>query len=431
MKGNMHSWWGMSKFSCVSSTIRKLIALFFVLCSIFSAQSVLADDPGAASDNGVQPIFYNSNLTCSQLLPEFNGDLVEYKLEPVVSGVFGDGTLNVDIQTFSDQTFDWDIGSSKVIIQGIFVKGGPDGNLYVYGDLTKSDGGLHSPLRNPSKYYGLSHISFCYTPGLPEITITKICKDAGLNENGNAFMYDYEITVENTGSVPLFNVDAQDDTALEYEPFGDHKFNWATLAIGEKTDPVGGRFTLNEGENATGFENEASVKAATENGGAQAVIDDVTVDCPDQNTDGALEVTKICNVVVENLYDAYGLRVNYKGQVCNTSDVALINVEVQDDKDPTVHNIGTLAPAGMTGACADYGGSYVPVPQEGENLPSPGFDVTAFKDVATARGQTVFGVTIKSEDITDGKASCYLCPQCADLDICPVEPEPELSSLFQ
>lgn len=113
----------------------------------------------AAFATHVEPIFVSGNQTCKTLLD--NEEAVEIKIEPVVSGTYGPITITVN-STASGQTFDW---TSTIGIDAVFVKGGPDGNLYSYVPPATSDTGLHAPLNTSNgRYYGLSHISFCYIP---------------------------------------------------------------------------------------------------------------------------------------------------------------------------------------------------------------------------------------------------------------------------
>lgn len=89
---------------------------------------------------------------------------VGWKYEPVASGTVGDGTLSVTVtvnDTSEGETFDF---SSNLPIVTVFVKGGPVSNRYVYDPAVTSDSGLHAPVNpNSGKYYGLSHIVFCYS----------------------------------------------------------------------------------------------------------------------------------------------------------------------------------------------------------------------------------------------------------------------------
>lgn len=117
--------------------------------------------PGPASGNDVHPDCEDGNPTCGDLA--CGGDF-ETRINNPVSGTFplvGGGTVTVVVvQTDDGPTFDW---TSTRPMACVFVKGGPNGNRFFYGEPGEnSDTGLHSPI-NPSngKFYGLSHISFC------------------------------------------------------------------------------------------------------------------------------------------------------------------------------------------------------------------------------------------------------------------------------
>ncbi len=108
----------------------------------------------------VEPETVGGNPTCSDLISD---GIIELKVEPVEDGTFSDGTLTVTIDvrdTDDGPVFDW---TSNIGVDAVFVKGGPNGNLYVYDPEATSDTGLHAPVNpNNDKFYGLSHISFCY-----------------------------------------------------------------------------------------------------------------------------------------------------------------------------------------------------------------------------------------------------------------------------
>ncbi|MBS3798764.1 hypothetical protein [Pseudoalteromonas sp. BDTF-M6] len=419
MKTNVKFWWGTSWFSCVTITMKNLFTLFLVIGLALSTQNAFADDPdpGPASDNGVQPVYFPDNPTCADLMSDIPG-LLEYRINEVGDGTFeaGDGA-SVDIETFSNKTFDWE--SSGMVVHSIFVKGGPGGNLYEYnpesGSITTADGNLHAP-ENPKNgnYYGLSHISFCYTPGVPEITITKTCTGGGFNEAGTALIYNYELTVANTGTLPLFDIKAIDTTAEDLNDEDElHTYTKDGLLPGE-TETFPGSFEINVNSPT----NEAEVTAAIVDGGEVAVEDMTSFICPPQETAGKLSLTKDCDVlVVLNDYGDYGLQVNYSGEVCNKSEVAITGVVVQDNKDSDAEFIGDLPPMGHPDSCKPYSGSYVPVPGEGElGDGTPGFEVGAFTDIVTASGSTALGDDVTADP---ADASCTLCPQCVDMEMCP------------
>jgi LPXTG-motif cell wall-anchored protein len=131
-----------------------------------AAQAIAA--PGAPAQTPVP-----GNPTCADLAPD-GTTWTELKYEPVVDGQDSDGTLTVTVDVHPNEdtgpTFDW---SSNIGVDAVFVKGGPNGNLYLYDEAT-SDTGLHSPT-NPQngKYYGLSHLSFCYDTGDGTTTTTE------------------------------------------------------------------------------------------------------------------------------------------------------------------------------------------------------------------------------------------------------------------
>jgi LPXTG-motif cell wall-anchored protein len=104
------------------------------------------------------------NPTCGDLAPA-GSSWIELKVEPVEDGTFTDGvlTVTVDVSDTPDgPVFDW---TSNIGVDAVFVKGGPNGTLYLYDPPAESTGdtGLHSPV-NPQngKFFGLSHLSFCY-----------------------------------------------------------------------------------------------------------------------------------------------------------------------------------------------------------------------------------------------------------------------------
>jgi LPXTG-motif cell wall-anchored protein len=114
------------------------------------------------------------NATCGDLAPE-GATWIELKVDPVEDGTFTDDTLTVTIDvtdTNDGPVFSW---TSNIGVDAVFVKGGPGGLLYLYDPPAESTGdtGLHAPV-NPAngKFYGLSHLSFCYDVDQPTTTST-------------------------------------------------------------------------------------------------------------------------------------------------------------------------------------------------------------------------------------------------------------------
>jgi LPXTG-motif cell wall-anchored protein len=149
-------------------TVRALVAAGLA-CLISGLTVFFAALLPSASATHVEPVFQEGNPTCSDFAPE-GETWLELKIEPVEDGTFtsDDGLLEVTIVvTETDDgdalVFDWE---SNIGVDAVFVKGGPDGNLYLYDPEATEDTGLHAPV-NPKtdKFFGLSHISFCYDVG--------------------------------------------------------------------------------------------------------------------------------------------------------------------------------------------------------------------------------------------------------------------------
>jgi LPXTG-motif cell wall-anchored protein len=117
----------------------------------------------------------DGNPTCGDLAPE-GSSWIEFKVEPVADGTFTDGMLSVTIDvsdTPDGPVFSW---TSNIGVDAVFVKGGPNGTLYLYDPPAESTGdtGLHAPV-NPAngKFFGLSHVSFCYDEDQATTTTTE------------------------------------------------------------------------------------------------------------------------------------------------------------------------------------------------------------------------------------------------------------------
>lgn len=118
---------------------------------------------GAQADV-VEPQYYAGNPSCADLNPAWT----ELKIEGPKAGdtTADDSTAKatITVNEATDQ-FDW---TATVGIDAVIVKGGDNANVYKYDPEALSGSGLHAPANgdeDPPKYYGLSHISFCYDTG--------------------------------------------------------------------------------------------------------------------------------------------------------------------------------------------------------------------------------------------------------------------------
>ncbi|MFW1678151.1 CARDB domain-containing protein [Pontibacter sp. JAM-7] len=250
-----------------------------------TAYADLQDYAGTATvPGGITPMVHEGNLTCLDLYGDVPG-LLEVKLSP-------DQYLNNDWVTIvlgSNNTFSW--SNFQGTIHGIFVKGGPiGGNLYDYdGSGINADGNLHSPV-NPQngKNSGLSHISFCYFPGDPDIDVVKDCPAAPVLVNGGAdgATYNYEVTVTNTGDGILSNFQVNESIA------GCNISNVPVSLAEGASAVINVACTVPSPLPASGY-NEVTVSADTEFAHEPSVSDDGNTTCPDF-APPSIDIVKSC-----------------------------------------------------------------------------------------------------------------------------------------
>lgn len=140
-----------------------IVATLGLLMSAFPSMAAAVGDAGSPSGDGIQPTALAGNRNCAPGDGEF-----ELRIQSPADGPFTHAasgfTITLDVRSTAEgQVFDY-IASGGTIFH-IYVKAGPDTNLYDYG-AAGSDGAdtnLHGTV-NPSngRYYGLSHISICF-----------------------------------------------------------------------------------------------------------------------------------------------------------------------------------------------------------------------------------------------------------------------------
>ena len=118
--------------------------------------------PGAAQAASVDPTLVGGNPSCADL-----GYPHEIKFDPPAPGSKSADGVTVDMSLGADQygtLVDW---TSSAPIDAVIVKGGPNALSYVYAGESSGDTGLHTPFNGPDKYYGLSHVNFCWDDQTP------------------------------------------------------------------------------------------------------------------------------------------------------------------------------------------------------------------------------------------------------------------------
>ncbi|WP_321406579.1 hypothetical protein [Tolumonas auensis] len=249
------------------------------------------------------------------------------------------------------------------------------------------------------------------------ISITKTCPSSGINATEDAFTYNFNGVVTNTGFGTLYDVEIMDDAGTT-DPTDDFK---VPLAGGVTTVTKGSPVTYSGSFDSllNPPTNGVTVIAASYLGGPQTIT--ATADthlpedmCPGVNRDPRIDVTKACSTRVLSENNNLVIKVEYSGQVCNgtggssgLAPISLNNVVVQDNAgtadisdDPAPILIGSLA----AGACSPYSGSYYPASANSQ-IPAE----ISFSDTVTATGVAALGFGTPEDSAT---ATCRLCPTC-------------------
>jgi LPXTG-motif cell wall-anchored protein len=138
-------------------------AFALALIGIFSLLAAFV--PGVAGAAAVDPVeesFPGGEPVCAT-------GLTGFRINDPGTGSYDSGDFEVDItvnDTADGPTIDFAITSDHLALK-VFVKGGTNQNVYTYpAPGVSADSGLHSPVNdNNGKYFGLSHIDFCFEAG--------------------------------------------------------------------------------------------------------------------------------------------------------------------------------------------------------------------------------------------------------------------------
>lgn len=155
--------------SSTRAPARRLISLISLFVLLLASALALGGAQTAHADGQV----LSGNKNCADVI----SGAQELRINAPGDGTFSSGgfSVTVDVQTLAaddpqhagnqtgSQVFDFTATGGTVL--GVAVKGGPNTNFYDYRPAGVTSGNdLHAPLNSNQKFYGLSHISFCYVP---------------------------------------------------------------------------------------------------------------------------------------------------------------------------------------------------------------------------------------------------------------------------
>lgn len=334
-----------------------------------------------------------ANLACA-LTNTGNVPVPASTLANGVSGLWSDYTPKSGTKGIFpfESFFEGGINLSQIV-------GGSDGCFSSFMAETRSSSSFTAALKD----FVLDNFELC------KVDITKTCTSGDLNGAETGFTFNFEGTVTNGGFGTIYNVVVTDDNGTPADTSDDFVVDtFDSIAKGSSENYTG---SFDSTGNAP--TNGIKVKAASSNGGLQSITASTTAACPRVERSPGISVTKACNTKVIDAGSQLVVRVDYSGQVCNTTGVGgvpplnLSGVTVTDDHgtpantaDDFVHTIGTLVAAD----CKDYSGSYTPASAGSEN---PGS--ISFSDTVTATGTAPLGF---GSDTDTATATCPLCPTC-------------------
>jgi hypothetical protein len=253
------------------------------------------------------------------------------------------------------------------------------------------------------------------------VELSKVCGVGVYDTNLHKLAVPYSVTVENTGSATVYEVIATDDLC----GLGSEEITFGPLAPDE-SDTFNGTCEISLAEFAPPVVN--GVTAIADQGDIPVFLADsctvdedepgICFDACDYNLSPDIEVTKDCDVRLDDSQGLVVVKVLYHGTVKNTSDqgaapVPLSGVQVMDDKGggALILNDCALPPAPLgtsislePGEMACFESDYYPVSSNSE---CPG--LASFTDLVTATSYNAFtGVALPDEM---DEATCDLCDE--------------------
>lgn len=138
-----------------------ILSVLTLLMGMMVTTASANHNPGAGASTttlAVHPVRLPGNNNCPDATTEI-------RVQSPADGPFSANGFSVTIDVYTQggsQYFDFTTAAGQVALD-VYVKAGPDTNLYDYGAGASHDTALHGPINStsPLRYYGLSHLSFC------------------------------------------------------------------------------------------------------------------------------------------------------------------------------------------------------------------------------------------------------------------------------
>ena len=298
MRGGKHAARRRPRFAVGS------VLMALVVTGLFGGLHAFADppvEPGPPSADGVQPEIVGTKASsdrCTQLG-------FEHGLAFTGSGSASSDTMTVTISGFNSPSGSvaW---SSTLPIHGVYVKGGPGGNLFSYPSGDTGDQDLHTPQKGNGGFFGVSNVAVCWNdvPAQPDVTVTKANDPEGAVLPGDTITY--SMTVANIGDANASLVELTDQlpagVTFEDATPGCNPAGVTVTCVGGDIGPgasLGLEITVLVDDTACGtIENIAHVSAAnevapaTENNDSNTVANTVTCSARAAQLGPDLQVTK-------------------------------------------------------------------------------------------------------------------------------------------
>lgn len=216
------------------------------------------------------------------------------------------------------------------------------------------------------------------------------CVNATLNNDARSVTFDFDISVSNNGFGRVYDVEVYYDFQLLQL--------FASLDVGE-TQNVQGSFNSSNLDVQTKQAAVIAYPFPNNVGNALVAVSNVS-QCPILNPVPNLFINKTCLAFLTSLSNLWVVKANFSGQVCNTGELPLDNVQLVDNSGTPLQsddlhlNLNTL----KVGQCKQYSGSYFP-----NSLYSSS---NLFSDTVNAIGTPPFELANVN---ASAQASCVLC----------------------